>query len=391
VLSQVDNAQEVEVSGTTTTSEAGDGSGGEDETLVIVEGEDELKNQIKGLRKQLAESQRKTQSLEEKLLQRNSAMEVLKEESDGVLSCTQAELYEARQKVQKYEGEVVTAEQELARMRAEMKTIAEELHQGEACIRLEMEGTKLRLEEKTQQMTRIEGENATMRAGLDVAKEQIDQLVPETKNLKQNLALSHELNGTLEEQLDSLKKEVLVLKDELERVTTHNSQTLASLGIRTLERGEAHAFVTKSDLVSEAEVMKMLRELNGEIFEAGAYMADSFTFSPNPAMTNEVKGAYTKVTQWLGPTMALSLLSVRHDEDPLIVQIACQTCMVESCKRIMSSWCFDGSKAEAVLPDLYSRIQNTGKFIYLLLVTRQISGCSIQKPTPVLSREDGGR
>src|SRR5882762_721727 len=107
VLSQVDNAQEVEVSGTTTTGEAGDGSGSEDETLVIVEGEDELKNQIKGLRKQLEESQRKTQSLEEKLLQRNSAIEVLQEESDGVLSCTQAELYEARQKVQKYEGEVV--------------------------------------------------------------------------------------------------------------------------------------------------------------------------------------------------------------------------------------------------------------------------------------------
>jgi len=175
--------------------------------------------------------------------------------------------------------------------------------------------------------------------------------------LKETLVRSQELNDVLEEQLRGLKNENQVLKDESQRITAQNSQVLAMLGVRSLERGEAHAFATKPDLVSDTEVVKMLEKLNAEIFEAAAYMADSFVFARKSTKTDEVKEAYSRTSKMVGSKMVLCLTSVQHGEDPLIVQIACQACMVECSRRIISSWCFDGSTTEDVLPDLYGRIR----------------------------------
>jgi hypothetical protein len=228
-----------------------------------------------------------------------------------------------------------------------------------------------------------------LREELDAAKAQIDTL--ETERWEGNAARAQELTEALEEQSRSVKKEMRLLKDESDRLATQNSQVLAMLGVRTLERGAVHAFATKPDLVSDAQVVKMLETLNSEIFEAAAYMADSFTFAPEPAKTNEVREACSRATKMLGPTMVLNLTSVRHDEDPLVVQVACQACMVECCRRIIASWCFDGSKAEDALPDLYSRIRKAGKSgVSVNSRAWRWSKHSIQKPTQVQFQGDGG-
>jgi predicted nucleic acid-binding Zn-ribbon protein len=355
VLSEVEGRAE------TPADDADDGSVSEDETLTVIEAEDDMKIQIEALRKQMAVSLREKQSLEERLRQLDGSAETLKAKSNRAAAGVQAELNEAHQEVRRHQSEVDAVKQKMARIQEEMKVVAEESHQAQVRARLEMKGTRLVLEEKSQQATKAELNVLLSREELDAAKKQIDKLVPETKSLKENLAQAQELNGVLEEQSRCLEKEIRLLKKESSRMTIQNSQVLTILGVRTLEHEEAHAFATRSDLASDAEVIKMLEELNAEIFETAAYMADSFTFSLKPTKTDEVREAYSRAHKMLGSAMVLSLTSVRHDEDPLIVQIACQACMVECCRRIIASWCFDGSKAEEVLPDLYSRIRNTGK------------------------------
>jgi len=108
----------------------------------------------------------------------------------------------------------------------------------------------------------------------------------------------------------------------------------------------------------------MLETVNSEIFEAAAYIADSFAFDSKSLDTNEVKEACTRTSKILGPVMVQNLTSMRHDEDPVVVQIACQACMVECSRRIIASWCFDGSKVEQFLPELYIRIRKTGRSIF---------------------------
>jgi hypothetical protein len=343
------------------TDDTGDGSVSDDETLTVIEAEEDMRTQVDALRKQLGVSLGEKQSIEARLRQQDNAVDALKEKSNRIAARMQAELNEAHQDVQKHQSAMDGNKQKLEKMQEEMKAVAEESHQAQVRARLEMKGTRLMLEEKTQQMTKAERNNEILREELGAAKEQIDQLVPETRSLKENLAQTQESNVVLEEQSRSLKKEILLLREESSRLAMQNSQVLAMLGVRTLEREEAHAFAAKPDLVSDAVVLKMLEELNAEIFETAAYMADSFTFSIKQTKTDDMRDAYSRATKMLGSAMVLSLTSVRHDDDPLIVQIACQACMVECCRRIISSWCFDGSKAEEALPDIYSRIRKTGK------------------------------
>jgi len=317
VLSQENRVQESEIS-SPTSSRAEDQSFDEDEAMTIVDREDEIKLQLEELRNQLEESEKEKQSLEEQFRQQHSVVELLKEESKRVVAC----------------------------MEIEIKTLSEELHQA----------TEVRTQLETERY-----HDAGLREELEAAKGQIDTLVPETESLKEQVRRLHELNeldGELREQSGCLKKEIQLLKDESRRLTTQHSQALATLGVHTLERGDTYAFVTKPDLVSDLEVVKMLQELNTEIFETAAYMADSFTYGRKAAMADEVRKADTRAIRMLGSTMALNLVSVRHDEDPLIIQIACQACMVECCRRIISSWGFDGSDVEDVLPDLYNKIRD---------------------------------
>jgi hypothetical protein len=352
VLSQGDRAQEVEIPGGEE-----DGSVSEDESLTIIEGEDDMENQVKALQKHLVVAQREKQSLEERLRQRENAAEGFKETSNRIAARLRSELNEAHQEIEKSKREMDTVERKMSSLRDEMKALTEEAHQAQVRARLEVKGTRLALDEKSQQMTKSERDNEELAFELKLARERIDKLTPETKSLKETLTRKQELNDVLEEQLHSLKTEVQLLKDESSRVTAQNSQVLAMLGVRSLERGETDAFTTTPDLVSDAEVVKTLEQLNAEIFEASAYMADSFVFALKPASTDEVREAFSRTSKMLGSKMVLSLTSVRHDEDPLIVQIACQACMVECSRRIIASWCFDGSKTEDVLPDLYGRIR----------------------------------
>ena len=340
--------------------EVGSGSEDEDETLSVVEGEDDMKNQIEALRRELVLSQQECVSLGERMRRDEGALDALKESSNEITARLRSELDEARRGVEKSRSEVDRAERELAKLKDVAKAAADESHQTQVRARLEIKGTRLLLEEKSKQASRSERDNERLKGEVKAAKDQIDQLVPETKSLGEDLARTQEQNDELAEISRSLKKEAQILRNECRRTVDQNSQLLAMMGVRSLEQGE-HAFATKQDLVSDQEVVKMLEELNSEIFEASAYMADSFTFPRDLEMSDEVREARVRATQMLGPTMVLNLTSVRHDEDPLIVQIACQACMVECCRRIIASWCVDGSIAEEFLPELYGRFRQTGE------------------------------
>jgi hypothetical protein len=275
-----------------------------------------------------------------------------------------SELDEAYQEARKSQKKVDAITKEMAKVKDEMRSVADEAHQAQIQARLEMKGRRTALEEKSQKLTKAERENDTLKEEIKAAREELAKLMAQIGSLKSDLARSQERNEMLKEQSRSLEKGSLLLKTESSRIRTQNSQILAMLGFRSFEQTGSDALASKPDLVSDAEVAKMLEALNSEIFEAAAYIADSFEFDPKPFNTTEVKEACARTNKMLGPMMVQNLTSIRHDEDPVIVQITCQACMIECSRRIISSWCFDGSKAEQFLPELYGRIRTAGRFIF---------------------------
>lgn len=344
---------------------AGDvGSLSDDETLTIIEGEDELQKQIVALKAQIQGSNQENQSLEERLRREQKALEALKEKSKQAAARIGSELDEAHQEAQKNRKSVDAITKEMATMKDEMRSVADEAHQAQIRARLEMKGTKTVLEEKSQKLAKAERDNGTLREDIMRAREEHAKLMEQIGDLQEELARSQEHNEMLKEQSRTLERGNLLLQTESSRIRAQNSQILAMLGLRSLEQPGSDSLAARQDLVSDAEVAKMLETLNSEIFEAAAYIADSFEFDPEPFHTSEFKEACTRVNKILGPTMMQNLTSIRHDEDPLIVQIACQASMVDSMRRIIASWCFDGSKVEQFLPELYGKIRAAGECIF---------------------------
>jgi hypothetical protein len=238
-------------------------------------------------------------------------MEIMKETSNKVVEKTRAELDEARLELFRSKGEVEKAGVEVTKMNDHVKAVTEESHPAQVCARLEVKATRLLLEEK---MRKTEQDKERLADKLQVAKERINKLAPAAEGLTDGLGQVLELNDMLK-----IKEEIQLMKDETRHITAQNARVLTMLGVRSLERGDVHAFATKPDLVSDTQVVKMLKELNAEIFEVSVYMAYYFTFAAKPAKTDEMREACSRVTKMLGSTMVLCLASVEHDEDPMIV------------------------------------------------------------------------
>lgn len=323
----------------------------DNESLTVIEGEEDLANQLDAVKGQLVVVSRENASLQEKLSRANSASTQIEEKSNRSVIRMRAELNEAQRSM-------ATMETEIAKIRAEAKAATEESQQAQVRARLEMKGTKNVAEEKTQKLTRVELQNEALRQEIKSANDEIERLRALSSSLTGERIRSQESSSVLKEQARSLEKENSIMNEEIQRLTGQNTQVLTLLGIRTAD--ERSQFI-RQDLSSEADAVKKLAALNSEIYDAAAYMSDSFTYELQVPKTTEVRDALERTPKMLGSTTVSALTSKRHDEDPLMVQIAFQFCMVECCRRIITSWCFDGSKVEEALPALYDRIRKTGE------------------------------
>jgi hypothetical protein len=114
------------------------------------------------------------------------------------------------------------------------------------------------------------------------------------------------------------------------------------LETRTSELKGAQAFLTTADSLSGAEVTTMVEGLNSEIFQTAAFIADSFEFEPMQAHSGAVPDtAHKKVAGWIGAKTLHLLTSTRHSEDPMLIQIAVQSCLARYSKDIIGTWCFN--------------------------------------------------
>jgi len=143
---------EVETLTGTTTEE---GATSEDEeTLTIIEGENDLKNQIEALRKELEATQG---GKEEQLGQLEKNMEILKESSNKSVAMMKAELDEARSEVLRSKGEVEKAGVEMTKLKETSNKIFERM--------------KTELDEARLEALRSKGEAEKARVEMSILKE----------------------------------------------------------------------------------------------------------------------------------------------------------------------------------------------------------------------------
>ncbi|KZP28387.1 hypothetical protein FIBSPDRAFT_917651 [Athelia psychrophila] len=179
-----------------------------------------------------------------------------------------------------------------------------------------------------------------------------------------NRQLNDELNQSkaLKGQLDRREMDMQMLSNALAQLKAQHMQTVTQLDARTTELKGAQAFLPKADTTSGASVVRMIEGLDAEIMQMSAFVADHFEFEhPKPYHMNEdVQAASTRLAELIGPKMVDLLATTEHAQDPLVIQLACQTATSTYCRYIVTSWDIDDDNFNHLLQEAYLTIHGAG-------------------------------
>jgi septal ring factor EnvC (AmiA/AmiB activator) len=215
-----------------------------------------------------------------------------------------------------------------------------------------------------------QAEVGVTKKSLTVCTEENERLKKRLAETKRDLDSMEKQNRTLEDQTRKLGTQNLKLEGELKNTKAEQRDTIELLRIRTAELKGAQAFLTKADILSGAEVIKLVEALNGEIMQTAAVMAEAFTIEEKRVEAKngeaeEISKIYARAGEIVGYRMAEMLRTSEHHEDPILVQMGLQTAMVGYTHWVISSWCFESPEDERMLSEVYARVRETGKyFIY---------------------------
>ncbi|KAF8161577.1 hypothetical protein B0H34DRAFT_653515 [Crassisporium funariophilum] len=196
--------------------------------------------------------------------------------------------------------------------------------------------------------------------------EEIKLLKTRLSGSERDLEEARRQNRTLSEQMKSLDTRNKQLEGELQRKHLEHQDTVELLRARTSELKGSQTFLTKADQLSGAEVIKFVEELNAEIMQTAAIMAEGFVIEEKKVdkegkdkESDELREVYARVEEIVGPRMSDLLRTSEHHEDPILIQIAFQTAMSAYTHWIISSWCFESPDDEHMLSEVYARVRET--------------------------------
>ncbi|KAF8642881.1 hypothetical protein AX16_009387 [Volvariella volvacea WC 439] len=199
----------------------------------------------------------------------------------------------------------------------------------------------------------------TLQADNRRLKRQIDQLNGERDQLTGE-------REQLEDRLRAATNEMQSLKAELTAVHAKHAQVHTLLAQRTDEWKAAEAYLGKADKLSGQDVIKAVEELNNEIYQFAARLADpnEFQFKPNNAVVAVEEADLKEVVKErvagvLGAEL-VAALSAAHN-DPFVCQIAFQSIMCHLCTQFIAAWSTGrlqiGSDAGQSIRELYERMR----------------------------------
>ena len=173
---------------------------------------------------------------------------------------------------------------------------------------------------------------------------------------------NHGQKSSEKAKLQHQNQEAKNMQTELDQVKSEHTHTLALLEICTQELKGAQSFSTKADGLSGAEVISMIEGLNSEILQTAAFIADSFAFGNARTEEEKQKAAYGRVKDLLGDKMTKNLTTVRHSDDPMLVQIALQSCFIWCSKHVIETWFFEKDRwSHQLLSSVYDKVRQAGE------------------------------
>jgi hypothetical protein len=212
----------------------------------------------------------------------------------------------------------------------------------------------------------VEHERQRERARVDGLVAQNAALRDEATRLARALDVARAELAAAQQDLAHLSSRETALGDtyETERAaheaerTAHEAEraahaaSRAALDATASELATLRAFLDKTDAWTGAQVVQAVADLNTEIVQLGAAVADAFFLAPAGVPDPDVKAENAParvrgsaadrelVRASVGPTMASLLQAREHGADPTLVGLALQAWEVHCCAQVFGAFCF---------------------------------------------------
>ncbi|PCH36677.1 hypothetical protein WOLCODRAFT_82678 [Wolfiporia cocos MD-104 SS10] len=157
----------------------------------------------------------------------------------------------------------------------------------------------------------------------------------------------HDQLRAVREELEEAHRSNKQQQLELDALRRTHQQTADLLETRTADLRDAQLYLTKTDSVSDAEVLALVEQLNSQIYQAAAQISDSTDF-------NNIE----RIMPLVGEALVGLLGIVRHQDDPICIQIALQASTVGFACRIIATWAFESDDEQVSFSRVYTEMRH---------------------------------
>lgn len=117
-------------------------------------------------------------------------------------------------------------------------------------------------------------------------------------------------------------------------------------------------YMTRIDSWSGAQVLQAVHDINSEILQFAASATEVFSFS-SAASSRSIQAMHDTSAR-IGPNLTRILSNRDHSQDPILVQLALQSCVSLCIARAFTSFCIGlPSKSDGVLSQIYARMRGS--------------------------------
>lgn len=243
-------------------------------------------------------------------------------------------------------GEVRSLDDRERKGREELADVTQKLASVTEYLELLAEGMEKKKREFATTMGRLQEENRGLAQQLQEKTSQADLLTTELNQVKTVVA-------TREKDLEALQARLT------SALSTAESQSVDLVNIRTL--------LPKPDTVADTDVIKLVGRLNAEIFQTAALLAEacsSVKARPIPDIDNRTAG--TRVKEMFGPKFVDLVQNVSHENNPAVLRIAFQACVVVFADWISAAWHFQTNPAPQFFGEVYRNVWLDGMWFLIL-------------------------
>ncbi|OBZ69558.1 hypothetical protein A0H81_10515 [Grifola frondosa] len=176
----------------------------------------------------------------------------------------------------------------------------------------------------------------------------------ELRNVGRELQLAQQ---GMERMREAERRQLNVIAEERRKTELFRSErddAVALLNTRTAELRAAQVFLMKTDGFSDADVRRMVENINAEIFQTAALISDDFAADSKVISHSFVtQNAYERVS----PNMKPMVDALRSSSDPdLLLQISLQGCMSLFAKELMDCWMLASSRDGSLLKGVHNQM-----------------------------------